>query len=443
MSDGLLDKVDKDGYKDSVHKGDNIVNDPSAIIDAYERGQQSAGGLLDRVDADSSSDSNDTQSDVMAENLSHDNSSNTSANSILSTDFGGTLIGIFVAIILPFFIVMWAGMNAAMPLVIIGGVAIAWFLLGLRNPMDQGTSAIISGSSVIFVAVMLAVTPTLLGTVVTGTMSFGGIEFSEDGSEFDVKVRQNGGSGSHDAIVSIVRNGASVYDSTHTFQIDSSDGLGDYGSFTISVDSVYSGNALGSSGSEYTIDVTVGSQKWSNNLDSNFMTRTVTEGQTDVTPVFIGEGSGQSCDDGSVRCVSGVSLSVWAGLESQNSPLALPWANFNFTASMTGPSGTVVAYPTVEVSTTSASWDSEGGLYGDGTAIMGDEGYAILQLEGDAEQETLSIVSRDMWQGDEKGCYTFTVTITQDPFWGEETVTASSEHSFQSQDGSETWLPGC
>ena len=110
---------------------------------------------------------------------------------------------------------------------------------------------------------------------------------------------------------------------------------------------------------------------------------------------------------------------------------------------MTGPSGTVVTYPTVEVSMTSASWDSEGGLYGDGTAIMGDEGYAILQLEGDAEQETLSIVSRDMWQGDEKGCYTFTVTITQDSFWGEDTVTASSEHSFQSQDGSETWLAGC
>ena len=50
MSDGLLDKVEKDGYQDSVHQGDNIVNDPSAIIDAYERGQKKASGLLDRVE---------------------------------------------------------------------------------------------------------------------------------------------------------------------------------------------------------------------------------------------------------------------------------------------------------------------------------------------------------------------------------------------------------
>ena len=52
MSDGLLDKVEKDGYQDSVHQGDNIVNDPSAIIDAYERGLKSTSGLLDRVEED-------------------------------------------------------------------------------------------------------------------------------------------------------------------------------------------------------------------------------------------------------------------------------------------------------------------------------------------------------------------------------------------------------
>ena len=404
-----------------------------------------SGGLLDRVEVEA-----DEEPELKVEET-------TVSEAPISEDVGGSMEGllgrtftaILATIVVPFFLVMWfdeyipISLNALMPLILLGGAGVSWFWLGLQNPLEQGPTAIMSAAIVVLVALMLAVTPTLLGTVITGSMSFGGIQASDDGSEFEVKIRQNGGSGSHDAVVNIVRNGVSVYDSTHTFSIDKSDGLGDYGLFTIPVDSVYSGNALGSSGGEYTIDVGIGGQTWSNTLDSNFMTRTVTEGQTDVTPVFIGEGSGQSCDDGSVRCVSGVSLSVWAGLESQNSPLALPWANFNFTASMTGPSGTIVTYPTVEVSMTSASWDSEGGLYGDGTAIMGDEGYAILQLEGDAEQETLSIVSRDMWQGDEKGCYTFTVTITQDPFWGEETVTASSEHSFESQDGSETWLPGC
>ena len=32
----------KKEYKDSIHQGDNIVNDPDAIIDAYERGKQSS-----------------------------------------------------------------------------------------------------------------------------------------------------------------------------------------------------------------------------------------------------------------------------------------------------------------------------------------------------------------------------------------------------------------
>ena len=41
---GLLDKAND--YKDSVHQGDNVgskvVNDPSAIISAYEMGKNSA-----------------------------------------------------------------------------------------------------------------------------------------------------------------------------------------------------------------------------------------------------------------------------------------------------------------------------------------------------------------------------------------------------------------
>ena len=32
----------KNEYNDSIHQGDNIVNDPDAIIDAYERGKQSS-----------------------------------------------------------------------------------------------------------------------------------------------------------------------------------------------------------------------------------------------------------------------------------------------------------------------------------------------------------------------------------------------------------------
>ena len=54
---GLLDKAS--GYSDSVHQGDNVeskvINEPSAIIDAYEKGKSAAtsGGLLAKADSDS------------------------------------------------------------------------------------------------------------------------------------------------------------------------------------------------------------------------------------------------------------------------------------------------------------------------------------------------------------------------------------------------------
>ena len=42
---GLLDKANKvagdEKYQDSVHQGNNIVNDPDAIINAYEKGKKS------------------------------------------------------------------------------------------------------------------------------------------------------------------------------------------------------------------------------------------------------------------------------------------------------------------------------------------------------------------------------------------------------------------
>ena len=53
---GLLDKAKKSEYSDSVHQGDNVsnkvINDPDAIITAYEKGKSSGDGLLSKTESE-------------------------------------------------------------------------------------------------------------------------------------------------------------------------------------------------------------------------------------------------------------------------------------------------------------------------------------------------------------------------------------------------------
>ncbi|HJM65951.1 MAG TPA: hypothetical protein QF555_00185, partial [Candidatus Thalassarchaeaceae archaeon] len=118
---------------------------------------------------------------------------------------------------------------------------------------------------------------------------------------------------------------------------------------------------------------------------------------------------------------------------------------------LTGPGGNAIAYPAVEVVRTVASWDSDGGAYGDGAATVGDWGPQF-QLEGSQELEGVSIILKDDWENSDHGCYTLSVSITQDSFWGTETVTSSSEYTYsldETEDDNEemkdqeNWIPGC
>ena len=187
--------------------------------------------------------------------------------------------------------------------------------------------------------------------------------------------------------------------------------------------------------------------EWERTLDANFLTRTITGAETGVSNVM-----SSNCDDPNIeRCLVGVGLSVSSGLASATSPVAMPLANYNLTATMSGPSGAAISYPVVEVTRTSATWDSDGGAYGNGAAIVGDWG-SQLQLQGSVEQEGISLILKDDWDSSDYGCYTLTVSITQDSFWGTETVTASSEYTYsldETEDDNEemkdreNWIPGC
>ena len=413
-----------------------------------------SGGLLDRVEEDV--DAEESVEEVETEStdsglLSREKSGSDESSSELTMVDSLKMIGLVM--VLPYFLIMWFdayfpfSLSSYLPMIIIATGGIVWWQLDIRNPLESGVIKMMSSVIVVVLVAALILLPTLFGNILIGTMSFGGIDYEEDGSAFEVTIRQNGGSGSHDAIVAITYGSTSVYSGTHAFTIDQTDGYGKHGTFSVDTSAFYSGNALGDSGQDYTMTVSVGDLEWQRTLDANFLTRTITGAETGVSYVM-----SSNCDDPNIeRCLVGVGLSVSSGLASAASPVAMPLANYNFTATMSGPSGTAISYPVVEVVRTSATWDSDGGAYGNGAAIVGDWG-SQLQLQGSVVQEEISLILKDDWDSSDYGCYTLTVSITQDSFWGTETVTASSDYTYsldETEDDNEemkdreNWIPGC
>jgi len=413
-----------------------------------------SGGLLDRVEEDEQVEevieeviSASTDAGLLSREKS---GSEDSSTEITMTD---SLKMIGLVMIIPYFLIMWFdvyfpfSMSSYLWLIIIATAGIVWWQLDIGNPLESGGVKMTSSVLVVVVTFLLILPPLLLGNVLIGTMSFGGLDYEDDGSALEVTIRQNGGSGSYDAIVAITYGSASVYSGTHAFTVDQTDGYGKHGTFSIDTSAFYSGNALGDSGQDYMMTVSVGDLEWERTLDANFLTRTITGAETGVSNVM-----SSNCEDPNIeRCLVGVGLSVSSGLSSAASPVAMPLANYNLTATMSGPGGTAISYPVVEVVRSSATWDSDGGAFGNGAAIVGDWG-SQLQLQGSEEQEGLSIILKDDWQSSDYGCYTLTVSITQDSFWGTETVTASSEYTYsldETEDDNEemkdreNWIPGC
>tara|TARA_Y100000589_G_scaffold330058_1_gene378548 strand:+ start:192 stop:1436 length:1245 start_codon:yes stop_codon:yes gene_type:complete len=413
-----------------------------------------SGGLLDRVEEDEQVDQ--VIEEVLTAStdaglLSREKSDSVPSNKEITMADSLKMIGLVM--ILPYFLIMWfdvylpGELSSYLWLIIIATAGIVWWLLDIRNPLESGGVKMTSSVIVVAVTFLLILPPLLLGNVLIGTMSFGGLDYEDDGSSFEVTIRQNGGSGSHDAIVAITYGSASVYSSTHSFTIDQTDGYGKHGSFSVDTSAFYSGNALGDSGQDYSMTVTVGDLEWERTLDANFLTRTITGAETGVSNVM-----SSNCDEPNIeRCLVGVGLSVSSGLSSAASPVAMPLANYNITATMSGPGGVAISYPVVEVTRTSATWDSNGGAYGSGAAIVGDWG-SQLQLQGSVVQEEISLILKDDWESSDYGCYTLTVSITQDSFWGTETVTGSSEYTYsldETEDDNEemkdreNWIAGC
>lgn len=360
--------------------------------------------------------------------------------------------------VLPFFVVMWFGvyldfisLTILSPLVMISSLAFVWWKLNLGLPAFAGGNGLdMKKSFAIFSTyILLLGIPLLLATILVGDISLGDVTFDDSGDELEVKIRQNGGSGSHDASVTLYRAGSEVFSNDIQFDIDRSDGFGEYGIFTIATSDFYSGNALPSS--EYTMDINIDNGDTVIQdivLDSLVLSRDVTSVYSTAKPSM----SESSDDCGSMsRCVSGISLSAYIGISSLDSiPGALPYADYSFTTTLSLDGNSVaIEYPTVTVEGGSSStigvfglatWDSMGGQYGGGTmsniGLYGSE-ISLMGSESNIEiGEGNIVIPKSDWSESDYGCYTLSVSVND----GTNEVNYESYYLYdESESSEESW----
>ena len=360
-----------------------------------------------------------------------------------------------VGVVLPLLLLMWFGIyldfiqiTILTPLVIIGSFAFVWWKLGVGTPSRFGGTGVESTAAFAIVGTFLILlgTPFLLATILTGEMSVGDVEFDAQGEVMNIKIRQNGGSGSYDADIVIEQNNAQIWSGSETFSIDRSDGSGDYGLIMIDVQEFYNSNALPLDSTAYKLKISIEGRQFTKNLDSNILTRTVTASASDATASMTTDSD--SCGNKD-RCVKGVALTASAGLAAAAGFPLGPMPNADYTIKTTmyyETTSLAIDYPMVTVDSTSATWDSNGAEFGSGNGIIGLEGSS-LPLDGSEFASDLQaiIIPIDAWDQNDYGCYSVVVEISQSAPWaGPAPISGVSHYMFEEQgnqdDGfSETW----
>ena len=378
----------------------------------------SNGGLLEKAAKQQTGDANLGVQPNTATHSTTDEGGSNSTTRLLGLIFGGMVV--------PYFIVMWFGGVflgddtattvsvgfLSFVVLAIAGTGI-WFMTGRPAPASIQTVAI----GLTFI--LLLSSNFAIALLLTGEMSLGEIDHDEDNDELVVKIRQNGGSGTYDASVSITQ-GDYVYASEMEITINREDSQGDYGWLKIPIQDFYNQNALPQS--DYTMSIQVDGNTWTRNLDANVLSRTITGSDVSANPSF----KTQDCE-GSAKeqCLSGVGLSVTAGLlgSSQEYIAGMPLADYDLKVTMTFDGSTAVDYPMVQVRQTSAAWQSNGGEYGSGTGYIGDDGPTLV-LGGSVIASDINqpIVVKEDWSDSGFGCYEVTISVTNLSPWSTETV---------------------
>ena len=297
-----------------------------------------------------------------------------------------------------------------------------WFLIwdGVNRKFTEVISVTI---------LLLLASPFISSSLFSSSLTITDSDLSSDAETITLTIRESGGffgGSSGDADVSITYGGETVWESVMPLSINLNDANGKYGRLALPIDEFYSGNAA--TDSRYIVTVDSGSSSDSFILNSGHLARTVDTTQNLAVGAM---GQGNDCSGNKDSCVIGVGLKAWVGLQTNvgNPPAPLPHANFELTATLSKDGVTAISYPTVTVINGDATWNSMNGVYGSGSAVVGDFGSEIV-LDGSVEDIAINMqfIPREDWEESDFGCYEFTVSATQGPPWGDRTAHVSTTY---------------
>ena len=385
---GLLDKATE--YSDSVHQGDNVgskvVNDPSAIIGAYEMGKKSAEteAAKDAV-LDASEQAHEEEKVAVFDGSGMD---------ITNLKLQLTSIGVFLlTMILVFFVdttVLFSGIT--FDDLLVPGVLVAWAVFNwekLSQKEFDTKKLAVTGVAFLFMTGVVGGVSIFVAN--ESAVKVGNVEFDGANNEIDVKLFGPKGA---DYTLNIMVDGDVQYTYESTINVDRA-------TVSISLDDFWMGNSLDMNDKELiSYEVEVISDGGTDTFDiGQHMVREANAAYVRVTEVFDTDGEG-------AKTYLGITVELLVGIGD-------PDAEFDFADGY---------FNGIAPKPIATDWDVtlfvKGGQQYDYDTISADEGvvsgvgefaYDWVILPGTES----NYLAKDDFYGDD-GCYTFEVKISNE-----------------------------
>ena len=344
--------------------------------------------------------------------------------------------------------VPFTSVSLVMAIVFLASLALVMWRLGLVTTTGLAVSGpgAISASVVAVSYLLMLLLPMVLGVFLEGELSVGQIEYRDDGETITVNILQTTMSDRElEVELVVLQSGSQVWSSTADVTIDSNDGQGQ---ITIQVSEFYSSNALPNSpytlkltvdGNEHTRDLTYSTIQWASSqwTGADALTRDIT-GVDGIARVVVKEDPDR-CSGDAQNCLVGVVMSGWSGLDTgAEYPARMPFADFTVEAVLMEGNDVAIEYPTITVANTVATWDSNGGSFGSGSGYWGDYGSEFAMGGAVFDANFGKYVPKDEFDSaGDYGCYSFTITVSQDG--GTNSLSDTSFYEYSTSNSNDIW----
>ena len=334
-----------------------------------------------------------------------------------------------------------------MALLFLSSFAFVFWRLGLVTTTGLAVSGpgALAASLVAISYLLMLLLPLVLGFVLEGELSVGQIEYSEDGETITVNILQTTLSDRElEAELVVLQSGDQVWSSTANVIIDSGDGEGE---ITIQVSEFYTSNALPNSpyslkltldGKEYTRDLTYSTIQWDSSQWTGADALTLDITGVDGIARGVVKEDPDRCSGDAENCLVGVVMSGWSGLDTgAEYPARMPFADFTVEAVLMEGNDVAIDYPTITVTNTVATWDSNGGLFGSGSGYWGDYGSEFAMGGSVFDANFGKYVPKDEFDSaGDYGCYSFSITVSQD---GSNPLSDTSYYEYSTSNSNDIW----